>query len=104
MIGIAVENANVDRTARLLEGRERRAEPGKVVEGLTVKQEIELLERALAWPVPLQYGVSLLFSVLLPMRTRFFDLKMGLVKALLKAPKSKSSLSLSLRVKGTLSV
>ena len=42
VIGIAVENVNVDRTARLLEAWAA-ADPGKPDEGLTVKQEIKAI-------------------------------------------------------------
>ena len=46
MIGIAVENAPVDRTARVLEAWAA-AEPGKSPEGLTVKQEIKAIHEAM---------------------------------------------------------
>ena len=46
MIAIGAENKPVERADRVLQ-LWAAAEPGKVVEGLTVKQEIELLERAL---------------------------------------------------------
>ena len=46
VIGIGVENANVDRAARLLEAWAA-ADPGKVIEGLTVKQEIAAIREAL---------------------------------------------------------
>ena len=42
VIGIAVENANVDRAARLLEAWAA-ADPGTPAEGLTVKQEIKAM-------------------------------------------------------------
>ena len=44
VIGIAVENATVDRTARLLEAWAA-ADPGTPDEGLTVKQEIKATMR-----------------------------------------------------------
>ena len=47
MIGIAVESAAADRTARVLEAWAA-AEPGKVVEGLTVKQEMRAIKEAIA--------------------------------------------------------
>ena len=47
MIGIAVENVTVDRTARLLEAWAA-AEPGKPDEGLTVKQEIKAIHDAIS--------------------------------------------------------
>ena len=46
VIGIAVENAAVDRTARLLEAWAAAA-PGKPTEGLTVKQEIKAITEAM---------------------------------------------------------
>ena len=46
VIGIAVENANVDRTARLLQAWAA-ADPGKSSEGLTVKQEIKAIHEAI---------------------------------------------------------
>ena len=46
VIGIGVENATVDRTARLLEAWAA-AEPGKPDEGLTVKQEIKAIDDAM---------------------------------------------------------
>ena len=46
VIGIAVENANVDRVARLLEAWAA-AGPGKPDEGLTVKQEIKAIDEAM---------------------------------------------------------
>ena len=46
VIGIAVENAAVDRTARLLEAWAAAA-PGKPDEGLTVKQEIKAIDDAM---------------------------------------------------------
>ena len=46
VIGIAVENANVDRTARLLEAWAA-ADPGTPAEGLTVKQEIKAIHEAI---------------------------------------------------------
>ena len=46
VIGIAVENAAVDRTARLLEAWAA-ADPGKPDQGLTVKQEIKLVGEAI---------------------------------------------------------
>ena len=46
VIGIGVENANVDRTARVLEAWAA-AEPGKPDEGLTVKQEIKVVSEAM---------------------------------------------------------
>ena len=46
MIGIAVENAAVDRTARLLEAWAA-ADPGTPDEGLTVRQEIKLIGEAI---------------------------------------------------------
>ena len=46
VIGIAVENATVDRTARVL-GAWAAAEPGKPDEGLTVKQEIKAIDDAM---------------------------------------------------------
>ena len=46
MIGIAVENATVDRTARVLEAWAA-AEPGTPDEGLTVKQEIKAIHEAM---------------------------------------------------------
>ena len=46
MIGIAVENATVDRTARLLEAWAA-ADPGTPDQGLTVKQEIKLIGEAI---------------------------------------------------------
>ena len=46
VIGIGVENANVDRTARVLEAWAA-AEPGKPDEGLTVKQEIKAIHEAI---------------------------------------------------------
>ena len=46
VIGIAVENAAVDRTARLLEAWAA-AEPGTPDEGLTVKQEIKAIHEAI---------------------------------------------------------
>ena len=46
VIGIAVENTTVDRTARLLEAWAA-AEPGTPAEGLTVKQEIKAIHEAI---------------------------------------------------------
>ena len=46
VIGIAVENATVDRTARLLEAWAA-ADPGKPDQGLTVKQEIKAIRAAM---------------------------------------------------------
>ena len=46
VIGIGVENANVDRAARLLEAWAA-ADPGKSSEGLTVKQEIKAIHEAI---------------------------------------------------------
>ena len=46
MIGIAVENATVDRTARVLEAWAA-AEPGTPDEGLTAKQEIKAIRDAM---------------------------------------------------------
>ena len=46
VIGIAVENATVDRTARVLEAWAA-AEPGTLDEGLTVKQEIKAIRAAM---------------------------------------------------------
>ena len=46
VIGIAVENATLDRTARVLE-RWAAAEPGTTDEGLTPKQEIKAIEGAM---------------------------------------------------------
>ena len=46
MIGIAVENATVDRTARVLEAWAA-AEPGTPDEELTVKQEIKAIHEAM---------------------------------------------------------
>ena len=46
MIGIAVENATVDRAARVLETWAA-AEPGTTDEGLTPKQEIKLIRAAM---------------------------------------------------------
>ena len=46
VIGIAVENATVDRTARVLEAWAA-AEPGTPDEGLTVKQEIKAIRAAM---------------------------------------------------------
>ena len=46
VIGIAVENATLDRTARLLEAWAA-AEPGKPDQGLTVKQEIKAIREAM---------------------------------------------------------
>ena len=46
VIGIAVENATVDRTARVLEAWAA-AEPGTPDEGLTVKQEIKAIDEAM---------------------------------------------------------
>ena len=46
MIGIAVQNAVLDRTARVLE-RWAAAEPGTTDEGLTVKQEIKAIDDAM---------------------------------------------------------
>ena len=46
VIGIGVENATVDRTARVLEAWAA-AEPGKPDEGLTVKQEIKAIHEAI---------------------------------------------------------
>ena len=46
VIGIAVENATVDRTARVLE-RWAAAEPGKPSEGRTLQQEIKRIDTAL---------------------------------------------------------
>ena len=46
VIGIAVENANVDRAARLLEAWAA-ADPGTPAEGLTVKQEIKAITEGL---------------------------------------------------------
>ena len=46
VIGIAVENATVDRTARVLEAWAA-AEPGTPDEGLTVKQEIKAIRDAM---------------------------------------------------------
>ena len=46
VIGIAVENATVDRTARVLEAWAA-AEPGTPDEGLTVKQEIKAIDDAM---------------------------------------------------------
>ena len=47
VIGIGVENATVDRTARVLEAWAA-AEPGKPDEGLTVKQEIKAIHDAIS--------------------------------------------------------
>ena len=47
VIGIAVENTTVDRTARVLEAWAA-AEPGKPDEGLTVKQEIKAIHDAIS--------------------------------------------------------
>ena len=46
VIGTGVENANVDRTARVLKAWAA-AEPGKPDEGLTVKQEIKAIHEAI---------------------------------------------------------
>ena len=46
MIGIAVENATLDRTARVIE-RWAAAEPGTSHEGLTPKQEINAIRTAM---------------------------------------------------------
>ena len=46
MIGIAVENATVDRTARVLEAWAA-ADPGTPDEGLTVKHEIKAIDDAM---------------------------------------------------------
>ena len=46
MIGIAVENATLDRTARVIE-RWAAAEPGTSHEGLTPKQEIKAIREAM---------------------------------------------------------
>ena len=46
VLGIAVENATLDRTARVLE-RWAAAEPGTSDEGLTVKQEIKAIDDAM---------------------------------------------------------
>ena len=46
VIGIGVENATVDRTARVLEAWAA-VEPGKPDEGLTVKQEIKAIHEAI---------------------------------------------------------
>ena len=46
VIGVAVENANVDRTARLLEAWAA-ADPGTPDQGLTVKQEIKAIHAAM---------------------------------------------------------
>ena len=46
VIGIAVENANVDRTARVLEAWAA-AEPGTPDQGLTVRQEIKAIHAAM---------------------------------------------------------
>ena len=46
VIGIAVENATLDRTARVLEAWAA-AEPGKPDEGLTAKQEIKAIREAM---------------------------------------------------------
>ena len=46
VIGIAVQNAVLDRTARVLE-RWAAAEPGTTDEGLTPKQEIKAIEAAM---------------------------------------------------------
>ena len=46
VIGIGVENANLDRTARVLEAWAA-AEPGTPDEGLTVKQEIKVIHYAM---------------------------------------------------------
>ena len=46
VIGIAIENATVDRTARVLEAWAA-AEPGTPDEGLTVKQEIRAIDEAM---------------------------------------------------------
>ena len=46
VIGIAVENATVDRTARVLEAWAA-ADPGTPAEGLTVKQEIKAIHEAI---------------------------------------------------------
>ena len=46
VIGIAVENVNVDRTARVLEAWAA-ADPGTPDEGLTVKQEIKVVSEAM---------------------------------------------------------
>ena len=46
VIGIAVENATVDRTARVLEAWAA-AEPGTPDQGLTVKQEIKAIDDAM---------------------------------------------------------
>ena len=46
VIGIGVENVNVDRAARLLQAWAA-AEPGKPDEGLTVKQEIKAIDDAM---------------------------------------------------------
>ena len=46
VIGIGVENATVDRTARVLEAWAA-AEPGTPDEGLTVKQEIKAIDDAM---------------------------------------------------------
>ena len=46
VLGIAVENAVLDRTARVLEAWAA-ADPGKPSEGLTIKQEIEAIREAM---------------------------------------------------------
>ena len=46
VLGIAVENAILDRTARVLEAWAA-ADPGKPSEGLTIKQEIEAIREAM---------------------------------------------------------
>ena len=58
VIGIAVENAIVDRAARVLE-KWAAAEPGTSHEGLTRKQEIKAIREAMKqddWPFFEQYG------------------------------------------------
>ena len=58
VIGIAVENATVDRTARVLEAWAA-AEPGTPDEGLTPKQEIKAIEEAMKlddWTFFERYG------------------------------------------------
>ena len=58
VIGIAVENAIVDRAARVLE-KWAAAEPGTSDEGLTRKQEIKAIREAMKqddWPFFEQYG------------------------------------------------
>ena len=58
VIGIGVENATVDRAARVLE-KWAAAKPGTSHEGLTVKQEIKAIREAMKqhnWPFFEQYG------------------------------------------------